>query len=71
MSPERAEAILRDVEARWNAAANPLDAVKMAAVYTKATSFFGGRPDLYEGEAGILAYFASDKLSTNGGETVC
>lgn len=59
MTPERAAALLREVEARWNDAADPLDAAMMAGVYTRAASFFGGRPELYEGEAGIFAYFAS------------
>ena len=49
--------LLREIEARWNAAAAPLDPVAIAAVYSQHALFFGGLPDHYVGRAEVERYF--------------
>jgi ketosteroid isomerase-like protein len=50
-------AVLRAIEARWNAAAAPLNPVAIAAVYSQRALFFGGLPDHYVGRAEVERYF--------------
>lgn len=55
----RAQAILQDVERRWNTAALTWNADALTALYAPEALFFGGRPGHAVGQAAILGYFAS------------
>lgn len=55
----RAQAILQDVERRWNAAAQAWNADELASLYASEALFFGGRPGHAVGQREILGYFLS------------
>ena len=55
----QANEALRAIERAWNAAAKNWDADQLAAIYTDDAVFFGGRPGISVGRAGVREYFAS------------
>ena len=57
MPPIEPLAVLREIEARWNAAAAPLNPAAIADIYSRRALFFGGLPDHYVGRTGVERYF--------------
>jgi len=54
-----AEDALEAVQTRWNAGAADWDPDRLAAIYTEAAAFFGGRPYHSVGRTEIRGYFDS------------
>ena len=52
-----AEVALRAVERDWNAAAQPWNPARLAALYTQDAVFYGGRPGHSVGQAAVRGYF--------------
>ncbi|QYY33928.1 nuclear transport factor 2 family protein (plasmid) [Cupriavidus pinatubonensis] len=53
------QAILQDVERRWNAAAQAWNADELTSLYASEALFFGGKPGHAVGQHEILGYFSS------------
>jgi uncharacterized protein (TIGR02246 family) len=51
--------VVKEIEARWNAAASPWDPRALARLYTDDAVFFGLLPTFYVGPAEIQRYFAA------------
>ncbi len=58
-SSDDSRAILAAAAEAWSAAGRTWDAAGIAANYTDDAVFFGGRPGLQQGSAGVRAYFES------------
>lgn len=58
MSDGDALAVLRGVEAAWNAAMRDWDVEQLAQLFDARVQFFGSLPTLYTGRDGVRAYFA-------------
>ncbi|MEO8299317.1 MAG: SgcJ/EcaC family oxidoreductase [Burkholderiales bacterium] len=58
-SADDSHAILAAAAEAWSVAGRTWDAAGLAAGYTEDAVFFGGRPGLQQGSAGVRAYFDS------------
>lgn len=54
-------AVLAEMQTRWSGAFNSEKWADLAALYLDDAQLFGGRPDLYVGASGVLAYFQTLK----------
>ena len=51
--------VVKEIEARWNAAASPWDPQALSRLYTEDAVFFGLLPTFYVGPAEIQRYFGA------------
>ena len=52
-----AQGVALDMLNRWTEAFNRGDSMALASLYTADAHLFGGKPDLYAGQARVQAYF--------------